>query len=820
MRQHPNALPNLSYACTRSVSLFRRTAPLLLWPGLLVAAEPEAGPEPYRDSIPVQALAAEPETAETVRLERVVVRGEKLGRGLSETSTSTSITSGAELERYGDASVFDLMRRVGNVSVTDNGTFSIRGINSTGVDANEFGRPLASIYVDGVAQDRVSLQSGALDAWDVEQVEILRGPQSTSQGRNSLAGSVVLATRDPTLYWDARGRVLGGENGLSRYSLAGGGPLGAGFAFRIAGDESRDDGYVNNIVRDEPEWASSRTRNGRVKIAYQPDFLPDLRAVFSGTYAEENEGGVDLNFEDADTPPSRTAQAGDRTFYRFRSRSLALNLDYALAPGLDLTAVTGRLLGDGDFQLDGDRTEADLGLASGSNATQNFTQELRLNFTHGPLRGLVGLYYGRFQDANDARNDGLPVTLERLVPGGSTVPVIVETDVATTLSERERNQALFAEVDWQPLDRLTLTAGLRYDRVERQSSAPFTTERADLIACTPEALAALGPETCLPGIDVLPILSLPLLISDALPILSLPTLIPRAGDEVAPTDFDILLPKLGARYALTERLDVFASYAEGYRAGGAEILFTTGQLNTFDPEFTRNVEIGLRSDFFGGDVGLRSNLFYVDWRDQQVMVLTESRDDSFTANAAKSRLYGAEIEADWRGPQGFSAYASLGYTRTRFEDFVEGRTVTTGDPTAITPGTALNLLLPPPPPRDFSGNEFARAPRWAASVGGARDTLGDGWLAALSVSVTDDAFDDPDNDPRSGADRRTLIDARVGYRLGAFTLSLAGRNLLDETYAVRRTFLDPDPAFSRDRAGRLVTYGDPRRFSLQLEARW
>ncbi|WP_420428204.1 TonB-dependent receptor [Algiphilus sp.] len=730
-----------------------------------------------------------PEASESrpaVQLEQVVVRGEKVGRTAMDTVSSVAVTTRAEIEAFSDQTIDDVLARTANVVATDNGQFSIRGINSSGPDTNEFAEPVASIYVDGVALDRIGQQFGGADLYDIEQIEILRGPQSTTQGRNALAGAVVIETRAPTLIWDAEARARLNREGDHQLAFAGGGPLGP-VPFRLIYDDRAQDGFVTNITRDEADWARQDSQQGRLRLGWQPRALPALGTVFTVTRTERSEG-PDRNFE-ADGARPRTAEANERSVDRIDLRTAALDIHYDLAPRWSLRATSAFLDSTQDSRRDRDFSAADAGLLTVRGSGDTLTQETRLNMDGWRgLRGVIGVYAGRFDEVFDARNTDVPVALDSLLPAVSGLPLFVQADIETRVDERVENMAIFANVDYAWNARLTLTAGLRFDRESRRTQAPFETTRADLVGCTPEALDALsallpGIDRCAPGIDVRP-------------VLAQTPFVPGAGDDVAEATYNALLPRLGVRYAFTPDLAAFLTYTEGYRAGGAEVLFTTGDINTFDPEFTRNYETGLRAAWLDGALRTDLTLYYIDWQDQQVQRITEDGSDSFTDNAAQSRVYGAEADVAWRLTRRLRLGAALGLTDTRFEDFRDGR-------------------------NDFSGNEFPRAPHYSGSLSARWNTTPGslGWFAASSINVSDGYFLQPENDAPSRSDRYAVLNLRVGYALRNATLSLVASNLTDRRFATFRQRLEAENQLGREDDGFLVTYGAPRVIGLQLDIR-
>jgi outer membrane receptor protein involved in Fe transport len=768
--------------------------PLCLWLTLsLAAAAQETAPNQTQDavqSIPVQALpeAAAPiateQNATPVQLEAVVVTGEKLGRQLSETASSVRVLTGRDLNAQGDEDAFDALRRVGNASENANGQFTLRGINSTGVDASEFGRATASVYVDGVALDRIGLQTGATEAFDVEQVEVLRGNQSTSQGRNALAGGIVVETRDPTETFDLSARALGvPRDGNGEFGLAFGGPLIGSTAYRLVAHARDNRGEVRNTTLGTDDWARENTRVYRAKLAWRPALLDGLDAVASVQRSEADRGVAAFgSFESfADAPNNRrTSKANTPDFYLQDANLFSLQAKLDLATDRSVVSTSSVQVSDERFQRDGDFSNAETVVLQAVGDGLTVTQELRYQFKGWRgFSGLVGAYGAYFDSFYDGDQTGLPIRLEGIVPGAPG-RVLVDFDFGST--GQQTNAALFTEVDYAFTPKLTGTFGLRYDYEQSESTLTFLIRRADAVVCSTD-LALPGEPLCAPGVDVLP-------------VLRQSGLIPESDGDAANNRYDALLPKLGLRYAFTPGITAFGTFSIGYRAGGADTLFTTGEIKTFEPETTFNYETGLRTAWLNRRLNVDLNVFTIQWRDQQVQQRTEDGSDSFTANAARSELRGLELESRFRIGRRLRGYTSLGLVKTEFKDYVNNGV-------------------------DLSGNEFGRAPRTTGSVGFTWQPQFFGaqrWFVGSSLNYTAASFAFPDNDARERSDAATVWDGRVGYDGQNFSAFVFGRNLLNRDYATARLY-DP-PMDQNPEEGQRVMYGPLRQLGLRFEGRF
>lgn len=215
--------------------------------------------------------------------DEIIVMGEKADRSLQDTTTSVAVTTPRRIVDENIQSLQDIFQRTANVTETYGTTgFTIRGISNSGVTGGG-NAALATVYVDGAAMPNL-LQTAPTDTWDVAQVEILRGPQSTIQGMNSLAGAVIVHTTEATNFWELRGRGMITDADSTQFSIAGGGPLITDeVAFRVSVDKRDADGFTWNPTRKTNENPLDST-NYRAKLLVTPSGLPGFEARLGFTH--------------------------------------------------------------------------------------------------------------------------------------------------------------------------------------------------------------------------------------------------------------------------------------------------------------------------------------------------------------------------------------------------------------------------------------------------------------------------------------------------------------------------------------------------------
>jgi len=739
-------------------------------------------------------LAANQASAQTTDLSEIIVTGEKSNRSLQDTQTSVAVITARRIEQEGVRTLGEIFNRTANVAETFGGSgVTIRGIANNGVTGGG-DAPLSTVYIDGAPMPSTTLFSGPTDAWDVRQVEIFRGPQSTLQGLNALAGAIVLRTQEPTFDWDLRARLIVTDPQDTAYAIAGGGPIVADqLAFRVSAEKRDSDGTIHNVTRDAPEDPID-TLTVRAKLLMTPAQAPNLRAQVGYTRFESH-GGYRLTYSDTNTPDfyeNRTADNNRRNGGDNVTDVLNAEIRYVLSDRLALNSVSTFSQVKQGLPYDGDDGPQDSAFGVYNYDYETVTQELRLNYEGERASGLLGAFYYRRDQQQEATSRtsvttpvptiagvliqaGFPVATANQIAGlYATVLPSIPVSYAAAGPSQVKTYAVFGDGRWALTDRLSLLGGFRWDHEDNDIQL---TQTAAFVGTYPNPASFGAPGSLL----YLAIAGINQAVGQYVRQASAA---PPPGERA----FDAFLPKLGLRYDLSDTVNAAFVVQRGYRSGGSGINIARATVTAYDPEFTWNYEASLRSAWLGGKLTVNANAYYIDWKDQQVLVnfgLNEY--DYNTVNAGKSHLYGFEVEAAHRVSGAFDWYGSVGYSKTEFDNFVIG--VGTSD--------------------DLSGSEFAFAPRWTLALGGDW-RFGAGFVGNLNASYRSRMFTDSGLFQRGGeVAARTLVNGRFGYEAGRWGLYLFGKNLFDEHYMDYN-----QAAYSR------AVLGGPRTIGAQLEARW
>ncbi|MEM0953280.1 MAG: TonB-dependent receptor [Pseudomonadota bacterium] len=658
-------------------------------------------------------------------LEEVYVYGLRSTTRLLDVTSSLAVVSGEEIEREPLADLNDVLRRVPGVVTSPVGNqtgFAIRGVNPQG-PAGGTG-PTTTVFLDDSPLDNSNLLVGPLGAWDLQEVEVFRGPQSTNLGRNTLAGAIYVRTRDPEYEWDGKARLEVGDYGQRWGALAGGGGLiDNKLAFRISADYRETDGFNENVFLDEDADAT-RLWNTRLKLRFDP--REDLSIISTTSYSENRIGNNGVRFEnppDAGKPDpddiEREIANNEDGIRSGESFLQTVNLSWQINDRLALLSITSYQDSSRDRVLDADNTPEPTDFLDTSFENTTFTQELRLSYQNERLRSTLGVYYAG-QDGDFSTINAL--TLARLI---RTLPLPPDLRSFQDIQSDSKldSYAIYVDGEFQISSNFDLLFGLRYDNEDTEEDS----RRVSQFSNVPPLLENLFA--------------------------------PQAGEvnDLFEASYDAWLPKLGIRYTTDKNWTLAFVVQRAYRAGGAIINNATGELAPFDPEFLWNYEASSRAFFLDNRLTWSANVYYSDWTDQQVSVPLPPPFETIaiTENAGKSELYGLETELRYNLSPELTVYGSAAFTYGEFIEFEE-----------------------------FDGNRFPNAPRRSGNAG--IDYFGgNGLFGGIDLTYRDSVFGSPGNNDDFIGESFLLVNARIGYRITDSTrITALATNLFDEEYFV------------------------------------
>lgn len=692
--------------------------------------------------------AAEIETVPSGGLDEIIVTARKREESLQDTPISVAAFTADALTARGIDSTIELGQFTPNL-VSNNGSavsgnnsaasYFIRGIGQIDFLLNT--DPGVGLYIDDVYVARS--MGSAIDLLDLERIEVLRGPQGTLFGRNTIGGAISLKSRPPATRPSFRGEVIAGSDDLAGARMSVDLPLGEQLLTQLAAGYRTRDGYVRRIA-DDTDLGDVDGGSARLALRWLPAgrWVVDL-VLDRSRHREESPPttGVALNGASAFgsfynallsgslaclPPPGSLADpacfnsqfvTGDllTTHATFNSQSdldtegAALTVSWQLRESLSLKSITAYRSVEALGFRDGDNSPHVIAQTSDTWDHEQLSQELQLAGTSAgdAIDWIVGLYYFEEQGTNLNFVDFAPVFIQS---GGS-----VDND----------STALFGQATWRFADRWSLTGGLRYtDETKRFTPDQFVI--ADRGVGLP------------PGAPLLPAVQATASVSELTPLLNL-------------------------AYHWTDAAMTYVTYSEGFKSGGftQRVFPPLPQVPSFEPEFVRSYEIGTKLTAPGQLWRLNAAAFYTEYTDLQVQVLLGVA--PITQNAAAANISGFELELTARPLDALLLEGGVGYTRARYAEI----------------GPQVIGLT--------REHRFAQIPEWTANAGVAYDfglSGGARLRPRVNWSYRSAVFMDALNTPEIRQPAYGLLGASLTYESAdeRWRVSLAGANLADERY--------------------------------------
>ena len=322
------------------------------------------------------------------RQETIIVTGQKIDAALQDVAASVAVVTGDEIAREPISDLYDIVDRIPNVTTSfgDLG-FAIRGIDQRGIGGSGRGQTL-TVYVDDASLGNYTTFFGPLDAWDLGQVEVFRGPQSTNFGRNALAGAIYVRTQDPTYENDLKVRLEAGEYETFQIAAAGGGAIVEDqLAWRASVQHRKSEGFIENTFLGKPADATEVT-SGRLKLLWEP--ASDIRILSTTSYSDNFAGEDGVNPSSGfsrevqyDVPGSE----GTKTWLQ------SINATWSINAHWELQSITAYQSTDYTRIEDYDVSPAPISSLDRLGEDTSLSQEIRLKYLGERLSGAAGAYY-------------------------------------------------------------------------------------------------------------------------------------------------------------------------------------------------------------------------------------------------------------------------------------------------------------------------------------------------------------------------------------------------------------------------------------------
>lgn len=730
----------------------------LMWtPGLALAQTAE--PEVDDDAIIVTAARREQ------NVQDVPIAVSALGEELLQSTGTSTIAQITQLQ----PTVQFISSNSRNTSTLIRGLGSNYGLTNDGLELG------VGIYVDDVYYARPG--SATLDYFDIERVEILRGPQGTLFGKNTTAGAISIVTRAPTFDYEGSAELSIGDYGFQQVRGTVSGPLIDNLlAGRLTIGVVERDGFIHNVTNGDNQNSVSNA-SVRTQLLLRPN--ADLDVRWSADYDQQNPDcctqvfvrygpslraparqfpalAAHFGYTPASSDPYDRVADSDaeiRAYQRIYGTSLNVNWDTPIGT---LTSVSAYRTWRWRPSNDRDYMSLDVRARSQNPSDQfQWSQELRLASNQdGAVDWVVGAYaFGQEVETTGTEEYGADAAYWLI---GPSVPSNLLDGYAagTHVISKTQSYALFGEATWHATDRLHLTAGLRYT-FEEKSVYYNQTISGGLVTADPTLInAQLG--------------------------------IARPQFYVADIEDESPSWRASVAYDVTDDVFVYATVANGYKSGGLNAAGIPTQPNgspslvsaIIEPEENTTYELGFKSQFFDRTLTFNAAAYFTEVSDYQANVVDSGPGAirGYLANIDSVEVQGVELEGRYNPHDNFTAYATLAWTDGVYASF----------PNAPCPlerqssGTSVC---------DISGARLPGVSEWAGSIGGEVRVpaplfaLSGEYYFGADASHRSNWFADASSSIYTEIDPSTLVNLRFGYRTDEGTDAfITVRNALDEEY--------------------------------------
>lgn len=658
-------------------------------------------------AISAQLLVTQGIYAQTPALEEVIVKAEKREQNLQDIPASISAFSAAQIELAGWDDISQLETSVPSVSVGGDGDsrpfIFIRGVGSRKFDIGSEGS--VGVFVDEIYNARFS--SSLSGIVDIERIEVLKGPQGTLYGRNTIGGAISLYTVKASEEFEARIKVAAGNEGYWRVGGYVSGAISENWVGRLSASTRSDDGNMTEVLsgkndgqdadavrvnligqltdRTSVELTAQTSRldqearlaqaNGEVGPLglYQLGHAvplpvlppPIIDSILSGIRA----GTVANILREAALDP-RNVKMDRPGFSELESDLVSLKIEHE-SDNFLFTSISSRTSDEIHEQTDFESTTRDAIWTDVRQDSKQLSQEFRLTSVDGGmftlddrLTWVVGFYY--FNDEGYRKDDysvgvqgNIPPQYYRAVPG------LAYSQARQDVTLDNTSIALYGQATYALTDRLNLTLGIRRSDDEKD----FTTQ---MITNTP-----------------------------GYPFVAAPFTLPQT------LKFDSTDPKVSVDYAITDNSMAYITYSSGYKSGG--VTFATwaeaGNVGGFEEEHLDSLEIGYKARLMNNRMQLNLAAYQYDYTDQQVqsIVVVNGAPQGLTDNAAESDMKGVELEMSYLLTDALKVDFNYFYQDAVFEDYADK----TGNPMQFAPENAYTVALSYAP--DLGNNLQMRA---------------------------------------------------------------------------------------------------------------
>lgn len=559
--------------------------------------------------VSINATEQDTSKIKNINLDEIIIQSFKQQRDLRLEPLSATAITGTSIQNRNITGIKEFSSFVPNLFMPDYGSkltspVFIRGIGS------KINSPSVGLYVDGIPYFEKSAFD--FDFNEIDKIEVLRGPQGTLYGRNTMGGIINVYTKSPLKYDGTNIWLSNGNYGYCDYALSHYNQIGENFGYAISGNYNHSDGYFTNLYTDNKV---DDIKSGSARIRLEWRLKKNLSLGLTSSFDRSNQGGYPYAICDSITHKPGDINYNEYSFYKRTLSTTGFSIDYQ-GKGYSLNSRTAYQYLSDHQGIDQDFTPQSIYFARQDMKQNMVSEEFNIkSTTNSSYKWLFGAF-GFWQGIDNT------VTLDYLAKEYATRKLYNTPTYGIALYHQSTIDNLF-------IRGLSLTFGIRYDYEHASNDYTYykeTTSNNELVDIFKSSLK-----------------------------------------------FNQITPKFALQYMFPSSGILYATVTKGYKTGGFNTSFEQEEDRSFKPETSWNYELGAKHPFLDKRLNAEFCLFWIDWKNQQIYQMLATQNGQLLRNAGRSESKGVEVSLQGNPFNGFMVQVNYGFTHATFKDYKDER---------------------------------------------------------------------------------------------------------------------------------------------------
>ncbi|MCD6354310.1 MAG: TonB-dependent receptor [Prolixibacteraceae bacterium] len=556
------------------------------------------------------------DTIKNYKLDEILIKSPKYNKNIFEIPAAATLVPARAIENNKVETLTDLSGMVPNFFMPDYGSKLTSPVYIRGV-GNRINTPSVGLYVDGIPYFEKAAFN--FDFFDVERIEVLRGPQGTLYGRNAMGGLINVITQNPGKEKKITMGVDYGNYNQLQTNITYNQPLGKSLSVLASLNQKHNDGFFTNVFN-QSRVDKLNSYSGRAKVLFKPS--SKFKTTFNAQYEDSRQGGYPYALFNDETMQAANVNYNKKSVYNRKLLSSGVNIQFT-APHFLTRAVTSfQSLNDAQ-KIDQDFTPQSLFFITQDQQLNMVAQEINIQSRKNKIYDWLFGIFGFRQHLNKQ------VEVQYGDDAIARYRLPYSEYYYTKHYDNSNTGLAFFHQSTLKLGGFSFTAGIRADY-----------EKATLDYVYDKFKNGVQS---------------------------------NADAFISDMDFFEILPKVAVKYSISDYFVPYATIAKGYNAGGFNSTFEREEDRSFKPEQTWNYEAGIKAKWLQQRIYANLAFFYIDWTNQQIYQTVPSGHGSMLTNAGKSESKGIEFEIKALPAKNLETWLSFGYNDARFVDYVKNK---------------------------------------------------------------------------------------------------------------------------------------------------